>query len=100
MSRWTSAPAACFITLLYFARTATGGGEARPAPRDISPVLEQLVQKYKVPGMVAAVIEGDRIVLAGHAGVRRAGGVEKIAFADVFHVGSCTKAMTATLCAM
>ena len=50
--------------------------------------------------MVAAVIEGDRIVLAGAAGVRRAVGTERIKFTDTFHVGSCTKAMTATLCAL
>ena len=101
MHRRTAARATCLVTLLCLARVAVGVDEPKPTPRDdVSPVLEQLVRKYKVPGMVGAVIEGDRIVLAGAAGVRRAGGTERIEFTDTLHVGSCTKAMTATLCAM
>jgi CubicO group peptidase (beta-lactamase class C family) len=98
--RRTRAGATCLITLLCLARVAVQGDQATPARRDVSPVLEQLVQKYNVPGMVAAVIEGDQIRLAGAAGVRRAGGTDKLEFTDTMHVGSCTKAMTATLCAM
>src|SRR5688572_16104678 len=101
MDRFTSARAACFVALLCLAPPAPGGDEPKqPAPRDFSPVLEELVRKYRVPGMVAAVVEGDQIVLSGVAGVRRAGGTEKMEIADTLHLGSCTKAMTATLCAM
>jgi CubicO group peptidase (beta-lactamase class C family) len=100
MNRCSSATTAFLITLLSLVQTGVGAPETKHAQRDVSPVLEQLVQKYKVPGMVAAVIEGDQILLTGAAGIRRAGGVEKVEFADTFHVGSCTKAMTATLCAM
>ena len=57
MNRRTSATAACVIALLCLARTGAGGPETKPARRDVSPVLKQLVEKYKVPGMVAAVIE-------------------------------------------
>jgi len=99
MNRWTSA-AATFIALLCLARAAVGEPDPKPASRDISPVLDKIVHKYKVPGMVAAVVEGEQIVLTGAAGVRRAGGAEKVEFSDTFHIGSCTKAMTATLCAM
>jgi CubicO group peptidase (beta-lactamase class C family) len=97
---WATSGGACLVALLGLARVAVGGDPAKPAPRDVSPVLEQLVRKHRVPGMVAAVIEGNQIRLAGAAGVRRVGGGEKVEFADVMHVGSCTKAMTATLCAM
>ena len=103
MNPWTLARLRRLIALLLvsLARAAAGAGDnGAPAPRDVSPVLQQIVGKYEVPGMVAAVIEGDRIRLRGAAGVRRAGGEEKVEFTDVFHIGSCTKAMTATLCAM
>ncbi|HLQ50491.1 MAG TPA: serine hydrolase domain-containing protein [Terriglobales bacterium] len=51
-------------------------------------------------GMVAAVLRGERIIAQGVAGVRKRGTAERITFDDQFHLGSCTKAMTATLVAM
>ena len=36
----------------------------------------------------------------GAVGVRRAGGKEPVGIDDRFHIGSCTKSMTATLCAL
>jgi CubicO group peptidase (beta-lactamase class C family) len=51
-------------------------------------------------GMAAAVLRGERIIAQGVAGVRKRGTAERIMFDDRFHLGSCTKAMTATLVAM
>src|SRR6266436_6391512 len=51
-------------------------------------------------GMAAAVLRGERIIAQGAAGVRKRGTAERITFDDQFHLGSCTKAMTATLVAM
>src|SRR5262249_50684323 len=51
-------------------------------------------------GMAAAVLRGERIIAQGAAGVRKRGTAERITIADRFHLGSCTKAMTATLVAM
>jgi CubicO group peptidase (beta-lactamase class C family) len=68
--------------------------------RDLSLILEPIVRQHDVPGMVAAVVKGDNVVAIGAAGVRRRGGDEKIRITDQFHLGSCTKSMTATLCAM
>src|SRR6185436_10651049 len=51
-------------------------------------------------GMVAVVLRGERIIAQGAAGVRKRGTAERITIADRFHLGSCTKAMTATLVAM
>jgi len=70
------------------------------AQRDISPLLEPIIVKNNVPGMVAALIDSDKIISIGAAGVRRRGDGEKVTVNDRFHIGSCTKAMTATLCAM
>src|SRR5258705_10183619 len=51
-------------------------------------------------GMAAAVLRGERIIAQGAAGVRKRGTAERITLDDRFHLGSCTKAMTATLVAM
>src|SRR3954466_14976518 len=40
------------------------------------------------------------IIAQGAAGVRKGGTAERITLDDRFHLGSCTKAMTATLVAM
>jgi CubicO group peptidase (beta-lactamase class C family) len=69
-------------------------------PADIGEALEPIIEKHGVPGMAAAVVKGGRVTHLGVAGVRRAGGKEKITAEDRFHIGSCTKAMTATLCAV
>jgi CubicO group peptidase (beta-lactamase class C family) len=68
--------------------------------RDIAPLLEPIIVKHDIPGMVAVMIEGDNIVSSGAAGVRRRGDAQKVTLNDRFHIGSCTKAMTATLCAI
>jgi CubicO group peptidase (beta-lactamase class C family) len=71
-----------------------------PAADDVSAQLGDIVRRHDLPGMVAAVIQGDRVVATGAAGVRIRGGRDRVTLADKFHIGSCTKAMTATLCAM
>jgi CubicO group peptidase (beta-lactamase class C family) len=71
-----------------------------PAGRDISAELQPIVQKYKLPGMAALAIEGNQVTLQGAAGVRWRGGGGPITINDQFHMGSDSKAMTATLCAM
>lgn len=73
---------------------------AEPPAADLSTQLAEIVARHDVPGMTAAVIKGERIVALGAAGVRKRGGREKVSVSDKFHIGSCTKAMTATLCAM
>src|SRR5258705_3709687 len=51
-------------------------------------------------GLAAAVLRGERIIAQGAAGVRKRGTAERITLDDQFHLGSCTKAITATLVAM
>jgi CubicO group peptidase (beta-lactamase class C family) len=50
--------------------------------------------------MAAAVVAGEGVAALGAAGVRERGKPEKAAAGDLWHLGSCTKAMTATLCGM
>lgn len=58
-----------------------------------------MVKANDVPGLVGAVVAGDRVAALGAAGVRRRGSAAPLEVGDPMHLGSCTKAMTATLCA-
>ena len=66
-------------------------------PRDISAELETLRAKYNLPACASAVIENGSITAIGATGLRRADRDVRVTTADVWHIGSCTKSMTATL---
>ena len=70
------------------------------SPADISDVLEAVRAKSGMPGLAAVVLHGDQIVAQGATGVRAAGSQPALTIADRFHLGSDTKAMTATLIAV
>ena len=53
--------------------------------------------KFGLPALAAAVVKDGDIIAAGAVGVRVAGTDIKVAIDDRFHLGSDTKAMTATL---
>jgi CubicO group peptidase (beta-lactamase class C family) len=74
--------------------------EKAAAAKDVSPLLAEIIQRHDIPGMTAVLIDGDTVVATGAAGLRKRGGKEKVTLDDRFHIGSCTKTMTATLCAM
>jgi CubicO group peptidase (beta-lactamase class C family) len=59
--------------------------------------LKELVEQHKLPGMIAAVVRGGSIEAIGAAGVRKLGSEDPIRIGDRVHIGSCTKAMTATM---
>src|SRR3954470_20031781 len=69
------------------------------AGANLNALLAQSVGGARPPGMVALVLEGERVVAEGAAGVRKAGSPEAVILGDRFHLGSETKAMTATLAA-
>ena len=66
-------------------------------PRDISAELETVRAKYKLPACASAVIAEGRIVAIGATGLRRADRDVRVTTADIWHIGSCTKSMTAVL---
>ena len=71
------------------------------APVNVDAVLQSILGRGGERfGMAAAVLRGERIIAQGAAGVRKRGTAERITLDDRFHIGSCTKAMTATLVAM
>src|SRR6266581_8880437 len=78
-----------------------GSSEEDNAPVNVDAILQSILGRGGERfGMVAAVLRGERIIAQGAAGVRKRGTAERITLDDQFHLGSCTKAMTATLVAM
>src|SRR6266566_7447459 len=71
------------------------------APVNVDAILQAILGRGGERfGIAAAVLRGERIIAQGVAGVRKRGSAERITLDDQFHLGSCTKAMTATLVAM
>ena len=78
-----------------------GSSEEDNAPVNVDAILLSILGRGNERfGMAAAVLRGERIIAQGAAGVRKRGTAERITLDDQFHLGSCTKAMTATLVAM
>ena len=67
---------------------------------DVSALLDPLREKHGLPALAAASVVAGEIRDAGAAGLRRNGGVERVTIEDKWHLGSCTKSMTASLAAM
>ncbi|MCW5776478.1 MAG: beta-lactamase family protein [Phycisphaeraceae bacterium] len=61
--------------------------------------LESRRERAGLPALGAAVIIGGELAGADAVGVRAAGSAVGVTRDDLWHLGSCTKAMTATLCA-
>jgi len=61
--------------------------------------LESIRAEFGVPALGALVGDSRRIRAFACVGVRRAGSQERVRADDPFHIGSCTKAMTATVAA-
>lgn len=67
---------------------------------DLRATLEPLREKHGFPALAAAVILKGKTAAWGVVGVRKIGSDVAAARDDKFHIGSCTKAMTATLIAI
>ena len=78
-------------------RLSPGAGSPRA---DLGTVLEPVRQKHRLPALAGAVVQAGRIVSAGVSGVRAQGSPVRATLTDRFHLGSDTKAMTATLSGM
>lgn len=88
-------------TLLGCALAVPAGAVTRAGepPEDLAPVLEAVRAEYALPALAGAVLRGGRLAALGAAGVRKKGSREPATAGDLWHLGSCTKAMTATLAA-
>jgi CubicO group peptidase (beta-lactamase class C family) len=66
-------------------------------PADVSEAVAPVLKKHDVPGMAVLVLHGREVVARGAAGVRKAGDPTPVTINDRWHIGSCTKSMTATM---
>jgi CubicO group peptidase (beta-lactamase class C family) len=73
---------------------------ANSASQDVGPLLEPIREKYDLPALAGAVVLRGRMAALGATGFRKANEDVKVTGSDKFHIGSCTKAMTATIVAM
>jgi CubicO group peptidase (beta-lactamase class C family) len=64
------------------------------------PSMETIRKKYDLPALAVVVVKDGKICERDAVGVRKIGDPTPITTNDVFHIGSCTKSMTATLAAM
>ncbi len=63
-------------------------------------LLEPIRAAHGMPALAGAFVRGRDLAALGAVGVRRAGTADRVEAHDRFHIGSCTKSMTATLVAM
>jgi CubicO group peptidase (beta-lactamase class C family) len=69
------------------------------AQESLKDLLIKTVSEENLPGMIAAIADTNGILLIESAGVRNIKSSEPITNGDLFHIGSCTKAMTSTMLA-
>lgn len=63
-------------------------------------MLEAIRKKHSLPALAMVVVKDGQICDRAAVGVRKSGDSTPVTTNDVFHIGSCTKSMTATLTAV
>ena len=102
---WTAL--GCFIMLGLTSGAAGQGTTANPdqgkkeiqQDPQIKEILEKLVARDDIPGVVAGIGKAGQPFRVASAGLRKFGDSRQITIQDHLHLGSCTKAITATLIA-
>jgi CubicO group peptidase (beta-lactamase class C family) len=83
--------------------TSKAGPANEPSPplevdEQVNRVLGQArTDGRRLPGMIGAVVRGEELSSIGAVGIRKIGSPELLRIDDLMHLGSCTKAMTATM---
>ncbi len=88
-----------FIAAALLFATASAPGIPREA-EDIAHRLERIRDAHRIPALAGAAVDEGEIVAIGVTGSRRAGTGDAVFVDDIWHLGSCTKSMTASVCAM
>lgn len=87
------------ILLTHGAALYSSASKRNPA-ENIDQLLLPIRRKYRLPALSAAITTSSRLVAVGAVGTRKWRGNVNVTLNDPFHLGSDTKAMTATLLAM
>lgn len=73
--------------------------ESAPTRPDLQQILQTVIRAHKVPAVGGLVLMKGEVLEVAVAGSRRSDKPdEAVTIDDAWHLGSCTKAMTATLC--
>jgi len=80
--------------------TVPSGRSAPVLDADTAQALKEIRERCDLPALAVAVSKGGEVCDRAAVGVRKAGNATPVAIDDQFHIGSCTKSMTATLVAM
>lgn len=70
-----------------------------PGCDDLQEKLEPILKESGLPALATGAVKKGKLVAVGAVGIRKVGAPDAVTPADKFHIGSCTKAMTATLAA-
>jgi CubicO group peptidase (beta-lactamase class C family) len=90
----------CALGIALCALAGTPSPSVTPnPPEDLNSLLEPILKKYDLPALAGAIVTSRGLVAAGAVGVRKYGTDSPVTVNDQFHLGSDTKAMTATLLA-
>lgn len=82
-----------------WAQTPQNPAAGDRAAGDLSAGLQAIVDETGAPGVVALALVNGEVRVQGAGGVRRLGAEDKLRVGDAMHLGSCGKAITATLVA-
>jgi CubicO group peptidase (beta-lactamase class C family) len=83
---------------ITFTKLADGQAIVEPPVGSLAEEVSAIVSSKAAPGAIAGWSRGDRVVIEV-AGVRAAGAPDLATVTDLWHIGSVTKSMTATLIA-
>jgi len=89
--------AACLPPLLLACAPAVPREVGVTGDGNLQSVLEEIRAKAKLPALAGMLIVGDEVVEIAATGVRTKGDSTPVTVDDKWHIGSNTKAMTATL---
>ena len=95
MQRTMRTPALLAITIALASTPAGAAADAAEVSRALAPIR----LKHDLPALAGAIVDTRGLVVAGATGVRKRGDTTPATPKDRWHLGSNTKAMTATLAA-
>src|ERR1700677_64408 len=86
--------------IIFLLCYAWAGHAIAQKPETLKQQLEQIRAKHNLPALAAIVEKDGKILATASTGVRKMGSDIPVTDDDQWHIGSCTKSMTATLAAM
>ena len=98
---WVFFAGALFLSACGSDQSAVRRNNAETLPADgdaeVAAVLAEVMEKHQLPGMAAAIVTSQGVARMAAVGVRKSGTTVKVTVQDLWHLGSETKAMTASL---